>query len=70
MEITVKTNNKKIYENLLSVIKALKVDYSTPTEKVDVKKNTKVKNPLKGSVLKYEDPFGPACDIDDWEVLK
>jgi hypothetical protein len=24
--------------------------------------------PLKGSVLKYEDPYGPAVDPDDWEA--
>ena len=55
---------------LLRVIKGLRVDYTTPTEKVTIKKTANVKNPLKGSVLKYEDPFGPACDYDDWEVLK
>ncbi len=27
-------------------------------------------NPLKGSVSKYDDPFGAACDSDDWEVLR
>ena len=27
-------------------------------------------NPLKGSVLKYDDPFGPAVSLEDWEVLK
>lgn len=27
-------------------------------------------NPLKGSVLAYEDPFGPACEPEDWEVLR
>ncbi len=27
-------------------------------------------NPLKGSVLKYDDPFEPAAAIDDWEALK
>ena len=27
-------------------------------------------NPLKGSVLKYDDPFGPAVSQEDWEVLK
>lgn len=24
-------------------------------------------NILHGSVLKYEDPFGPACPIEDWD---
>lgn len=26
-------------------------------------------NPLKGSVLRYDDPFEPAAPIEDWEVL-
>lgn len=26
--------------------------------------------PLRGSVLRYEDPFEPAVPIDDWEVLR
>lgn len=26
-------------------------------------------NPLKGSVLRYDDPFEPAAPSDDWEVL-
>ncbi len=25
---------------------------------------------LKGSVLWYDDPFGPAVDEDEWEVLR
>ena len=24
---------------------------------------------LKGSVLRYDDPFGPACPPEDWEAL-
>ncbi|MDQ2731024.1 MAG: hypothetical protein M3Y56_05145 [Armatimonadota bacterium] len=24
---------------------------------------------LEGTVLRYDDPFGPATDPDDWEVL-
>ncbi|MBV9868338.1 MAG: hypothetical protein JO316_23535 [Abitibacteriaceae bacterium] len=27
-------------------------------------------NPLKGSVLHYDDPFEPAVPIEDWEVLQ
>jgi hypothetical protein len=29
-----------------------------------------ITNPLKGSVGRYDDPFGPACDPNDWEVLR
>lgn len=27
-------------------------------------------NPLKGALLKYEDPFEPAVPPEDWDVLK
>ena len=27
-------------------------------------------NPLKGSVLRYDDPFEPACPLEDWEALR
>ncbi len=27
-------------------------------------------NPLKGSVLRYDDPFEPATPIEDWDVLR
>ena len=30
----------------------------------------KLKDSLKGSVLKYNDPFDPAITSDDWELLK
>lgn len=27
-------------------------------------------NPLKGGVLRYDDPFEPATPAEDWEVLR
>ena len=27
-------------------------------------------NPLKGTVLRYDDPFEPAAPAEDWEVLR
>lgn len=29
----------------------------------------KNENPLRGSLLRYDDPFGPACPPEDWNVL-
>jgi hypothetical protein len=26
--------------------------------------------PLRGTVLRYDDPFGPAADPDDWEACR
>ena len=66
MEITVKTDNKKIYNLLLRVVKGLGLQ--TKTKSTTDKTTKKYEYPLAGSVLKYEDPFEPACD--DWEVLK
>ena len=36
----------------------------------NTKKLKNGENPLKGSVLRYDDPFGPACPPEDWEVLR
>lgn len=30
----------------------------------------KVHHSLKGSVLRYDSPFEPACSPEDWEALK
>lgn len=38
-------------------------------EIVPIKKKKKRHNPLKGTVLKYEDPFEPV-GLEDWEALK
>jgi len=27
-------------------------------------------NPIKGSLLKYDNPFEPACPPEDWEALR
>ena len=29
-----------------------------------------IRQSLKGSVLYYEDPYEPAIDLEDWEMLK
>jgi hypothetical protein len=28
------------------------------------------KYPLRGSVIHYDDPFGPAAEADEWDTLK
>ncbi len=28
------------------------------------------RRPLRGSVVRYDDPFGPAVDETDWDVLR
>lgn len=47
-------------------------------ETVEVQVSTAVEDPTEGGKYplrglkpyKYDDPFGPACDLDDWECLK
>ncbi|MGQ0540626.1 MAG: hypothetical protein ACT4O9_02095 [Blastocatellia bacterium] len=34
------------------------------------KETPPIVNPLKGSVLRYDDPFEPAAPIEDWETLR
>ncbi len=37
------------------------------SQPLDLKENA---HPLKGSILFYDDPFGSAVPLEDWEVLK
>ena len=40
------------------------------SKKESTDSNENLKKKLKGSVLKYEDPFKSAFDPEDWELLK
>ncbi len=35
-----------------------------------VKPETENPYPLRGKLLKYDDPFGPAAPLEDWEALR
>ena len=35
-----------------------------------LKPETPDQNPLRGSVLKYDDPFEPAVPIEDWDAVR
>lgn len=37
---------------------------------ISKKKQTENANLLRGSLLKYDDPFEPAAPLEDWEALK
>jgi hypothetical protein len=56
----------KIRQQVADFIEFLLQKYQPVQAKADVK-NTEA-YPLRGSVLRYEDPFGPATEGDDWEV--
>ncbi|OFY63905.1 MAG: hypothetical protein A3H98_07230 [Bacteroidetes bacterium RIFCSPLOWO2_02_FULL_36_8] len=59
-----------MFQTLTQFLKSIGIAVSVEqTVRNKMKKKIK-KNPLKGTVLKYEDPFGPATDINDWEVIK
>jgi hypothetical protein len=36
----------------------------------DIEKSRNIRRGLRGSVLHYDDPFGPAVPIEDWDALK
>jgi hypothetical protein len=27
-------------------------------------------NPMRGAILRYDDPFGPACPPEDWDAIR
>jgi hypothetical protein len=43
-------------------------DQSNDPSDIDAK--DKIQRPLKGTVIRYENPFEPAVPLEDWEALK
>jgi hypothetical protein len=37
---------------------------------LEAKAKTKNSSSLRGTVIKYDEPFEPAASLEDWEVLK
>lgn len=71
MEVTVRIDDRKIYDSFVAFIRSLGIAVVKETPKAVEEKPVRRKKrdyPLAGSVLKYEDPFEPAVDPDDWEV--
>ena len=69
--MTVRIDDRKIYDSFVAFIRSLGIVVvkETPQPKVAEEQMPRKKhNPLKGSVLRYDDPFEPAVDPDDWEV--
>lgn len=67
VETTVQRHGRVVVENL-------PFDEGNKVEVIVLQTNGTDKvsdhNPLKGTVLKYDDPFEPAVPLEDWEVLK
>jgi hypothetical protein len=75
MEVTVRIDDRKIYDSFVAFIRSLGIAVvkETPQPKAGEHESVRKKKrdyPLAGSVLKYDDPFEPAVDPDDWEVNK
>ena len=68
MEHTIKIKDKKVYNSLLTFLKTLGINLSG--EKVQERKTRIKKYPLEGTLLKYDDPFGSATNISDWDAAK
>jgi hypothetical protein len=56
----------QIRQQVADFIEFLLQKYQPPQSKLDVKDTEAY--PLRGSVLRYDDPFGPATDEDHWEA--
>lgn len=39
-------------------------------ERLDALERAAIHRPLKGTVKRYDDPFGPAVPPEDWDALK
>ncbi|MGI8408268.1 MAG: hypothetical protein ACR2M8_00120 [Pyrinomonadaceae bacterium] len=69
IETTVQPNGMIILEDLpFDEGKKVEVIVLESTEAVEEKSENPY--PLRGTEYKYDDPFGPAVPLEDWEVLK
>ena len=68
MELKIKIKDKKVYDSLVQFLKSLGIDVSV--KELAEKKNKAKKYPLKGTLLKYDDPFGPSVNPQDWDAAK
>jgi len=64
MEITIKTDNKRIYNFLLGILKQLGIESLSNKNKISRSSDY----PLQGSVTLFERPFDSATE--DWDALK
>ena len=67
IETTVQPNGKIVLENLPfeagKTVEIIVLETGGETKRTPP-------NPLRGTLLKYEDPFEPAVPLEDWEALK
>ena len=56
----------QLRQQVADFIEFLLQKYQPAQSKLDVKDTEAY--PLRGSVLRYDDPFGSATDEDDWEA--
>jgi len=72
MELTINIEDKKMYDSFVQFLNVLGITVSDSRQSgTEHKRSSRTQNyPLRGTVLKYDDPFGPAADISDWEAAK
>lgn len=67
VESVVEPNGRVLLENLpFEEGKTVEIIVLETNEKETVFQ----KNPIKGALLKYDNPFEPACPPEDWEALQ
>lgn len=67
VKATIQPNGRIVLENL-PFVAGDKVEIIILEANGDIPHPTA--NPLKGTLLKYDDPFEPAVPIEDWEAPK
>lgn len=65
-----KVQNGKIVLENLPFSEGSKVDVTVTGSGNGKVNREEAKRLLRGSVVKYDDPFGPASPIDDWEAIR
>jgi len=70
MEVTVRIDNRKVYDSFVQFIRSIGITVVKEVSSSEDSSGKKKDYPLAGTVGRYEDPFGPAMDPNDWDVLR
>lgn len=73
MEVTVRIDSRRVYDSFVQVIRSLGIAVirEVPDPLLSEEPPSKKRPyPLEGTVDRYDDPFGPATDPNDWDAVQ
>lgn len=71
MEAIIKIEDKKTFMTLIQFLKSVNIKVEAKNENLTKNKTTTKKRfPLENTLLKYDNPYGPATAENEWDIMK